>query len=103
MKLLALAVLLLFGCGAVEDIDADAMRAALDSELAHHDGLGLYVYDVTTNGTRVRVLTQLDEAQTAEADAICNLTTVAAYGSLDVSGVDVAAAGGRNISSCKPF
>lgn len=82
--------------------------SALEAELrAHLDGrdLGLYVVGVEAGGgNRVRVLTQLDPEQTTEADAICNTTTVAAYGldDIEVSGVDVAAAGGRNIAACEP-
>ena len=100
--LLALAVLVAVGCGSVEDVDAGAVHEALDRTLEDFGDLGLYVYDVTSNGDRVRVHTQLDEDQTDEAEAICNLTTVAAYEVVEVSGVDVSAAGGRNIASCTP-
>lgn len=81
---------------------------ALESELrAHLEGRDLVLYIVgieAGGGNRVRVLTQLSEEQTTEADAICNTTTVAAYGldDVEVSGVDVAAAGGRNIAHCVP-
>ena len=98
----AVVLLAVAGCGEVQDVDVDALKAELDLTLS--DDLAMYVHDVTANGARVRVLTQLDESQTAEADAICNNTTVAAYGldGVDVSGVDVAAAGGRNIAHCEP-
>jgi hypothetical protein len=92
------ALVLLAGC-AVEDIDAAVMAEQLDANIT--EDLAPYVVDVTTNGRRVRVHTQLDESQVTEAEAICNLTTVAGYG-MDVSGVDVAAAGGRNIAACQP-
>ena len=95
---LAVALLLLAGCG-VEDIDAEVMAEQLEANIT--GDLAPYVVDVTTNGRRVKVHTQLDESQVIEAEAICNLTTVAGY-DMDVSGVDVAAAGGRNIAACRP-
>lgn len=91
-----------------EQPDSAEGLAALESELrAHLEGrdLALYVVGIEAGGgNRVRVLTQLSEEQTTEADAICNTTTVAAYGldEIEVSGVDVAAAGGRNIAACEP-
>lgn len=87
-----------------EGVDLASLEEMLDIYLGDDD-LGLYVTGIEQGGgNRVRVLTQLDESQTEEADALCNTTTAAAYG-LDgaaVSGVDVAAAGGRNIAHCRP-
>ena len=95
---------LMLGCGPGEPgPDVAALETELDGYLSDRDdGLGLFVHGVEAGGgNRVRVLTQLDESQTAEAEAICNLTTVAGYGTT-LSGVDVAAAGGRFIAACEP-
>lgn len=89
-----------------DEPDLQALEDALAAQLQDRDdGLGLYITGIEAGGgNRVRVLTQLDESQTEEANAICNNTTVAAYSldDIEVSGVDVAAAGGRNIAHCEP-
>jgi hypothetical protein len=101
----AAAALALYGCGAAEPVDVAGIEATLDEYFADRDdGLGLYVHGVEAGGgSRVRVLTQLAESQEAEAEVICNLTTVAGIeNDVDLAGVDVAAAGGRFIATCEP-
>jgi len=100
--LIAVIAVLAFGCGADEPVDVAAIETSLDRYL-DSDDLGMYVHKLEAGaGSRVRVLTQLDESQTAEAEALCNLTAVSASeNGIDLMGVDVAAAGGRYIADCR--
>ena len=91
---------ILAGCATGPDLDPHTVEQVADTYLEGQD-IGLYVVGYETNVNRVRVLTQLDESQTTVADALCNTVQVAGL-ELDVSGVDVAAAGGRNIAHCTP-
>ena len=104
LTLIAAVAVLAFACGTDEPVDVAAIETSLDRYLDDRDGhLGLYVHGLEAGaGSRVRVITQLDESQTAEAETLCNLAAVSATeNGIDLMGVDVAAAGGRFIAACR--
>lgn len=105
---IVMAVLVLAACtpdagttAAVKNLEATVM----DRWEQDGDDRRLYVTGMEAkSGNRIEVSTQLEESQTGVADGICGTITAVAYefDELELSGVDVAAAGGRHIASCVP-
>jgi len=105
-----LAAVLLAGCGVDEDA-ADATEELESTVLSRWEDDGddrrFYLGGLEMQpGSRIEVTTQLGESQTEVADTICGyvVATSSEFDKLeDLSGVDVAAAGGRHIANCEPI